>query len=516
MVPQGLPESQLIRGRNTASRLLPETAADDSWMERSSNERTRLLAVLVVGFIAWAASKGGQESLLDYAACVWIIIPALLPTWSWLRKPSDFGIPIYPVYSATFVWTYAMPLLDHHPMLRLYEPDLRAEAAFWVGAYLYLGYFCWIRFSRRPCPRPVFQRILWLSNREGMFFIFLVIGTVYELMARAGALDILGGMAPVIRAASAGLVTVAVLGLSIRMGRGNWPILFKIGFVATLTTYMLASAIGLLLVGAMITIGTAIVGYFLGRMRVPWIPIAVSLALLTVLHLGKEGMRREHWEVGEAWLVQPSEYFGLYEEWIGRGLTRLEEENTFEEESWQSSRSLLGRASLIHMFLVTYSQSPDQVPFLQGATYRVVPSILVPRFLDPDKPASHEGTYLLNIEYGLQDRESTASTTIGWGLMNESYANFGLAGMAVLIVFLTWAFSAVERASRYSPFYSFRAFLAFLFCVYALNTEATMGVFLSVALQGIVGILVTIPLMRLTNDQAMLRPLLASGPARNE
>jgi hypothetical protein len=55
----------------------------------------------------------------------------------------------------------------------------------------------------------------------------------------------------------------------------------------------------------------------------------------------------------------------------------------------------------------------------------LLPSMLLPRFLDPDKPQSQAGLNLLSVRYGLQSLESTANTTIGWGLIAEAYANFG-------------------------------------------------------------------------------------------
>ena len=55
--------------------------------------------------------------------------------------------------------------------------------------------------------------------------------------------------------------------------------------------------------------------------------------------------------------------------------------------------------------------------------------MLVPRFINPEKQVSQYGMSLLNIRYGLQTQEETQKTAIGWGLLTESFANFGYLGV---------------------------------------------------------------------------------------
>jgi hypothetical protein len=55
--------------------------------------------------------------------------------------------------------------------------------------------------------------------------------------------------------------------------------------------------------------------------------------------------------------------------------------------------------------------------------------VLVPRFIDANKPASQVGMDLLNVRYGLLTVEGASVTAIGWGLIPEAYANFGYPGV---------------------------------------------------------------------------------------
>ena len=149
------------------------------------------------------------------------------------------------------------------------------------------------------------------------------------------------------------------------------------------------------------------------------------------------------------------------------------------------------------MTLRTTQMAGNEVPFLMGASYEPVPAILLPRFMVEDKPFSHEGTSILNIHYGLQDREGTTTTTIGWGLMNEAYANFGIVGAALLGALLGLVFATIERFGKDMPIDSLRVLYGFFFVGIAINIEATMGVFTSVWFQGSVGLAFLLPLMKL-------------------
>jgi hypothetical protein len=154
--------------------------------------------------------------------------------------------------------------------------------------------------------------------------------------------------------------------------------------------------------------------------------------------------------------------------------------------------------------------TPDEVSFMDGETYAVIPILLVPRILYPNKPASHEGTYLLNIHYGFQTREATATTTIGWGLLNESYANFGYVGVGLLAVILGAYYAVVSRWAQRAPVLSFRSLFAIVVASYAFQTEIAAGVYVSALFQSICALLVVAALFM---RQASCRQALPAAPA---
>src|SRR5262245_14600840 len=108
-------------------------------------------------------------------------------------------------------------------------------------------------------------------------------------------------------------------------------------------------------------------------------------------------------------------------EWVETGLARI--------TSGDHYSSSIERASLLPMLIRVQRLAPNDVPFREGEAYALLPGMLVPRFLEPDKIASQGSMNILNIRFGLQSVEEANKTAIGWGLIAEAYANFGYLGV---------------------------------------------------------------------------------------
>ena len=130
--------------------------------------------------------------------------------------------------------------------------------------------------------------------------------------------------------------------------------------------------------------------------------------------------------------------------------------------------------------------APERTPFVEGASYKHIPELLVPRLFHPTKPEAHEGTILLNIHFGLQTLDSVATATIGWGLFNESYANFGFIGCAFFLIGMGVVLALVERWSAGLPLLSFRALFTVLLLNVLVTADASAGVFIAALMQGTV------------------------------
>ena len=147
----------------------------------------------------------------------------------------------------------------------------------------------------------------------------------------------------------------------------------------------------------------------------------------------------------------------------------------------------------MHLLLLAEGAAQSRSEQLDGATYALIPATLVPRFMDPDKPSSHEATNLLNRHYGLQSADEQESTMIGWGMINEGYANFGLYGILAVAVAMGTLLGIVTRMGVGEPFMSLRNFFGILVLVIAVQTELTAVVFVTALLQSTVSMLLLWP-----------------------
>jgi hypothetical protein len=172
-------------------------------------------------------------------------------------------------------------------------------------------------------------------------------------------------------------------------------------------------------------------------------------------------------------------------------------------------KSLAERASLIQVTMLVQSKSPDPLPFLHGQTYEIIPGMLLPRIINPDKAWTHESTYIMAVYYGLQTREDTLRTTIGFGIVNEAYANFGVLGVLLLGAGSGAILGFVTRFALDVPMLSFRALFAFVILGLAIQLESPLSVVITAAFQSTVVLLcVSFTLMRFQATGSWAKPSL--------
>lgn len=317
-----------------------------------------------------------------------------------------------------------------------------------------------------------------------MFLALVLFGLAFAVTTTAGWLQLDPGLYAIARAVALAFEALGSFVLSYRMGAGRLSWAMKVSFVVSVVLLFIATLPGLLLVNAMSIFAVVILGYTLASTRFPWRSAAVTLLLFAFLHGGKAEMRVRHWTESDLAPVRPWEYPAFIGEWLDTSWEQLFHANPQEEER----QTLLQRASLMQLLLYVQHATPSDVPYLYGATYAVIPGLFVPRIFYPDKPRSHEGTYLLNIHYGFQTREDTETTTIGFGLLNESYANFGLLGVGMLAVITGLVYGWVTRMARGVPVLSYRALFAILVTSYSFQSEFSASVYMAALFQSTVAL----------------------------
>ena len=454
------------------------------------------VGVLVVSVLLTAHPQNIESSI----GAAMIITAGCLPFAIWILKRFG-GLPVFPVFAMTYIWSFGFPLLYEHPIVIRFEPERQIFAAISVTGFLLLATLVW-RQVRLKSARPL-RQCLSLESRtaETVFLAVLAIGIFFTVALNGWWLEGLpNGIFTIIRAVMLALEALSCFVLSYRLGNRelgagqSW--LFKVLFVGLI----IASLPTLYLVTGISLVGIAVLGYVSSSGKIPWISIVVAVLAASFLHAGKSDMRQRYWEEEEEGAVQPWDYPIFFAEWVASSTGALFGNIPDEDEK---GTSIVERSSLMQLLLYEQDMADANVPFLLGQTYVILPELLIPRILDPTKPEAHTGTHMLNVYYGFQTEEQSEHTTIGFGLLNEAYANFGLVGMAGLAVILGTFYGWVERMALFVPLLSLRGLFAVLAACYAFQVEFTAGVWVSALFQS------TVALIGLSFFLMKVRPLAA-------
>jgi hypothetical protein len=212
-------------------------------------------------------------------------------------------------------------------------------------------------------------------------------------------------------------------------------------------------------------------------------------------------MRDKYWYAGKNYGEQISitEVPARMAEWAVIGLTAI--------VSGEKYSSAVDRASLLSLFLQVQRLTPDYVPPLAGASYAVVPQMLVPRFLDSDKITSQAAMSMLNLHFGFQTEEGTQSTAIGWGLIAEGYANFGRLGVIGVALILGLLCGSLERWSAGAPIISLPSLVAVTAMTDLINAEGDAAGLVTTLFQSIISVSVVFWCLKsLASNRRLVRP----------
>jgi hypothetical protein len=306
------------------------------------------------------------------------------------------------------------------------------------------------------------------------------LATSYHILASGGGTLVLPPtVLSIIRGCILSLNTAAIFFLSFAIGRKEVSSGVRHLFVLISVFFFMASAAQLMLASTGRAIIVGLTGYTLARRKIPCFITGLLLVLMSVLHSGKFEMREQYWTRDSRSTVAVSQYPEWYLEWFQKGISSLYNSkfklDTNPNSKTDVRRTLADRASLMHLFLMLQWRLGNDVGYLRGETYSVLPFMVVPRIVYKDKPSVHHGNNLISSHMRMQKEDSFARHTIGWGLVNEAYANYGATGLALLAVFLGLIFGRCTRMSVTAPLTSTRFFLSGAVLSCATQLEWTMG-----------------------------------------
>jgi hypothetical protein len=507
----------------TTTGTMPQPAAySGSFRAVDLRQAGNLLRLIALGLLA------ASPFAVDPIAYMCITIPALVAPFLWVSSGA-FGIPVLPVISALSYVYYAMPLLSGNT-LAVYRADDLVWAALSVGLFLTAASLAAWPFlgdgRRRNKPPPTIRppgkagligtrSVNNLATNDELYrliFIGLAAGILYYLALASGVAGYLGTAIGVVRSIAVTLTSLACYLTGFARGSG---LLTGQRWFAALAGFLLVTALsmsGLFLVGGAVNIAAALLGYVLAAKRIPWIMLGSVFAVLSILNAGKLNIRTAYWDRDSQSLKNASitQVPGMMVDWFAAGVGGTVSNALGSRQ--RESASLLERTSLLHMVLAVQEATPSIIPYLEGGTYALLPSMLVPRFLEPDKTESQAGLNLLSVRYGRQRAEDTYKTTLGWGMVAEAYANYGNPAVIMVGVLLGAFCGMLMRLSATAGPLSLAMLIAIASTLALCNLELDVSGLVVSMLQTYGGILLFSALPRVVKRRsAPAMPLSRSG-----
>lgn len=442
----------------------------------------------VAGLAAYAVMQGLGTPPLLMVLGVGIVAFALFPAYLWCAGRVD-GLPLFPIFAMTHAWTFGMPMIMQNRAVAHYPMDAQAEAALTVMAFLGVATVAWLWAvgGQRIRPQPAYWGFAPRGN-SWAFLAGLVLALSIFISIRNGSLHEFLGEASenfysAFQSVAMCVMVLCATVLSYRAGQRELSGFELFAFITLFVTTLLVMGIGLILNSPLAAVLVAVGVFTLSRGKIPLVALGAAFVAFSLLHVGKWPMREKYLARGLR-PVQIQDMPGRYVEWFSHGIEGLPGAFAGEKYSRKRHQTLVERGSLLQMLLLVQTKTPEYRDFLNGKTYAIIPELLVPRFINPKKLRAHQGTYILSLYYALQDKKATLKTTIAFGLLSESYANFGHAGVLGLALVLGLLYGLGSRWSMYAPVTSLRGLFALLLLASTVAVEHTAGVFVTTLFQG--------------------------------
>jgi hypothetical protein len=460
---------------------------EPSLMVRSVIKRLVLPAVvafaLEFGYLSVSGRAGaGSFALIALGTCI------ALKVWS----SSAIGLPLLPLLVVQNLVIYAVPIVTAHESIVAYPPDFLFAAGTEVLIFDVALIVAWKLGMQLLTPSRSPGYALHEFNRSGMrgwarlgFGMFIC--TTLVLLVQGSSMfypvfaSLPAGFDSVLNALLSVLSACGFFLVSMLIGGGQASLLGRAVFWVFLVANVMLSSSDFILSTSAGSLITVAIGFFWSNGRIPWRYLLVVLAALSFLNTGKTTMRARYWgdENAPGSSLTLSQLPAVYEEWAKVSFAAMTQSGPDtawsegeEKDPKKKVQTLLDRIdNMQNLLFVIDAIKTEHVSPLHGKTYTLIPPLLVPRFLWPDKPRSHEGQVLLNVHFGRQDLASTFVTYIAWGLLPEAYGNFGpVMGALLLGAVLGGFFAWVEKMTARKLMLSLEGFLSLSLIMNLMNS----------------------------------------------
>ena len=373
----------------------------------------------------------------------------VLPGWLWLVRGMPH-LPLWEAYAAAHLAYYWLPSSRENSEMLNQTPEAQVTCLLAVSLFLLAGWLVQIVLLRWAGQRRStwFFGNLAVSDESqtnwawwGLWGCALYSGaTHYGLVLRIVPQAIAPHVALVVRITGA----LGVLFLAFRMGRTGFQPAHRLAFFGGIAAYSTFESMGGLMTSSLIMCGNALFGYILGARRLPMVTMVVSLTVLTFFNLGKKEWRVHYMDTFDSLSV--TERLG---DWVKFSWQAVEAR--FAGIRDEQVQTALERTDLAGVLTRVVAATPREVPFWEGRTYSEGLQILVPRFINPNRPELHAVMREIGISYGFHTNvESSEGTNISLGPIAEAWINrswqaLGLVGACYGFFFAVGTVLARDR-----------------------------------------------------------------------
>lgn len=466
------------------------------------------LATLMLALVALLVFRG-QPGSLGFAL---ISLGALIVLGVW--RDSGEGLPVVPMLAVQTLVAYGLPILMRNVTITTFSESDLTKAGFEVFLYccaIAVGWKLGMQLIGTSSPtcyalRGFDEKNMAKVARLGISLV--VAAAAVEFFRRLGVLDFVFAMLPrgsnsIINVLLSAVNACGFFLSAMLVGKGLLGPTAQLLFWSLLAFQCFVTASSFLLSSTMTMIFSVLIGLFWGGGRMPWRFLTIVLLLFSFLNLGKFTMRERYWVLADGSQNIPdfslAEMPVYYAEWIDASVSAINAESANQrnilvgQERQREGQSMADRINnLQNLLFVIDAMGPGQIKPLGGATYSLIPPLLVPRILWPDKPRTHEGQILLNVHFGRQDLQSTVKTFIAWGLLPEAYGNFGpIAGALIVGASIGFLFAWLEKLVARKLLLSMEGFLSFtLFLGMANSFEMVASVLITSIFQSLFPVII--------------------------
>ncbi len=459
----------------------------------ASNTPGHVRQLLILGYTVliaaalWFWHQSPWRDPLLNAANVGMLVLGVWPVLRWLKR-NDASYPIMEFLLLTTVPFYALPILTGHEELANHPESILLQATLVVLAFQ-AACIAGSELATRQQSSDHYKAEWWrneiLPERRLHFTAYTALITTVWLLIINFSNYVPSELYGTLRAVFFGIGIISVFIQARMWGSGYLSPAHKLLFWINVLSQVTLMFISLLLINGIGLLLTAFVGYFSTARRVPWLPILVMLPLIALLHNGKSNMRQIYWSSGQA----PVTISGLpdyFTQWVEFGLTP--DNSGKDTESQALTYGLMRRASLFQIVCIAVDTMPDRSPFLHGSSYEILLSQPIPRFLWAGKPSPHLSVKMLSVQLGILTVEETETTSIGFGMLTEAYANFGYLCVAALGGIFGYLYRRLADGTVDCATLSCAGLLRILCLVWCLSAETTLAVWFSSLYQACIAI----------------------------